>query len=83
MPRGSNTQTRTFVYKTGTTVGGLLLSATNPENGTVAYNYNTDMVYTYDSLNRLATAATTTTSDQTNRPGDRASPMMDSAICTR
>jgi hypothetical protein len=33
MPRGSNTQTRTSNYLTGTTVGIDLLSATNPENG--------------------------------------------------
>jgi RHS repeat-associated protein len=47
MPRGSNAQTRSFNYTTGTTVGGFLLSATNPETGTVTY--------TYDSSNRLAT----------------------------
>jgi hypothetical protein len=39
MPRGSNTQSRTFSYNTGTTVTGLLQSATNPENGTVYYTY--------------------------------------------
>jgi len=33
MPRGSTTQTRTFNYTSGTTVGAHLLSATNPENG--------------------------------------------------
>jgi YD repeat-containing protein len=56
MPRGSTTQTRTFVYDTG----GRLTSATNPENGTVTYTYNStntlkdkhdakgqDAVYTY------------------------------------
>ncbi len=42
MPRATGTQTRTFNYTTGTTVGTLLLSATNPENGTVTYAYNTD-----------------------------------------
>ena len=39
MPRGSTTQTRTFNYNSGTTVTGLLQSATNPENGTVTYTY--------------------------------------------
>jgi YD repeat-containing protein len=37
MPRATGTQTRTFNYTTGTTVGTLLLSASNPENGTVTY----------------------------------------------
>ncbi len=62
MPRGSTTQTRTFVYNSA----GQLTSATNPENGTVTYTYsgdNTlqhkhdakgqDTVYTYDSLKRV------------------------------
>ena len=68
MPRGSNTQTRTFNYiPSGTAaVGGYLLSATNPENGTVSYTYNgngmlatkTDakgqvFTYQYDNYNRL------------------------------
>jgi RHS repeat-associated protein len=66
MPRGSNTQTRTFNYITGTTVGINLLSATNPENGTVTYTYNSDntlhtktdakgqvFTYSYDSYKRL------------------------------
>ena len=66
MPRGSNSQTRTFNYTTGSTVGALLLSATNPENGTVTYTYNSNMTlhtktdakgqvftYTYDGYNRL------------------------------
>jgi YD repeat-containing protein len=66
MPRGSNTQTRTFNYLTGTTVGIDLLSATNPENGTVTYTYNSDhtlhtktdaksqvFTYSYDSYKRL------------------------------
>jgi RHS repeat-associated protein len=66
MPRGSNTQTRTFNYLTGTTVGTDLLSATNPENGTVTYTYNSDhtlhtktdakgqvFTYSYDSYKRL------------------------------
>ena len=44
MPRGSNTQTRTFNYiPSGTSsVGAYLLSATNPENGTVSYTYNSN-----------------------------------------
>jgi RHS repeat-associated protein len=46
MPRGTTTQTRTFNYTSSNLVGGFLLSATNPENGTVSY--------TYDALNRLA-----------------------------
>jgi len=66
MPRGSTTQTRTFSYTTNNVVGALLLSATNPENGTVTYTYNgnsqiatkTDaknqqIQYTYDSYNRV------------------------------
>jgi RHS repeat-associated protein len=61
MPRPSGTQTRTFTYS-----GKLLLSATNPENGTVTYTYNTynkvatktdakgqAVVYTYDGIGRL------------------------------
>jgi YD repeat-containing protein len=66
MPRGSNTQTRTFNYITGSSVGPNLLSATNPENGTVTYTYNSDntlatkkdangnqFAYSYDSYKRL------------------------------
>ena len=66
MPRGSNTQTRTFNYTSSRTVGNDLLSATNPENGTVTYTYNSDhtlatktdaknqlFTYTYDSYKRL------------------------------
>jgi RHS repeat-associated protein len=61
MPRPSGTQTRTFTYN-----GTLLMSATNPENGTVSYTYNgynklqtkTDakgqqFSYTYDTYARL------------------------------
>jgi hypothetical protein len=41
MTRGSTTQTRTFNYtKVGNIVGAELLSATNPENGTVNYTYD-------------------------------------------
>jgi RHS repeat-associated protein len=67
MPRGSNTQTRTFNYvPSGTnTVGAFLLSATNPENGTVTYTYSNGLMvsktdakgqvfhYYYDGYNRL------------------------------
>jgi RHS repeat-associated protein len=66
MPRGSNNQTRTFNYTSGTTVGINLLSAANPENGTVTYTYNSDntlhtktdaksqvFTYSYDSYKRL------------------------------
>ncbi|HTS46968.1 MAG TPA: RHS repeat-associated core domain-containing protein [Bryobacteraceae bacterium] len=66
MPRGSTTQTRTFNYTSGNSVGALLLSATNPENGTVSYTYDTYkrlatktdakgqvFNYTYDLYNRL------------------------------
>ena len=71
MPRGFTTQTRTFVYKaspsgSGTTVGPFLISATNPENGTVTNSYNGDttlnykidakgqkIAYTYDSYKRV------------------------------
>jgi len=62
MTRGSVTQTRSFVYDNA----GRLTSATNPENGTVYYYYNSantlqykhdargqDTVYTYDSQNRV------------------------------
>jgi len=62
----TTTQTRTFNYTTGTNVGALLLSATNPENGTVTYTYggngliatktdakNQQTQYSYDSYNRL------------------------------
>jgi YD repeat-containing protein len=63
MPRAGTTQTRAFVYDNL----GRLASATNPENGTVTYVYNThsntlqykhdakgqDTVYTYGSKNRV------------------------------
>jgi RHS repeat-associated protein len=62
MTRAGTTQTRSFVYDNA----GRLTSATNPENGTVTYTYNSDntlqdkhdargqdTVYTYDSLKRL------------------------------
>jgi RHS repeat-associated protein len=64
MPRPTGTQTRTFNY--GTPVGPYVLSATNPENGTVSYTYTwygsvatkTDAKgvqtrYSYDDLRRL------------------------------
>ncbi len=64
MPRPSGTQTRTFNY--GNPAGGQLLSATNPENGTVSYTYNSDKTlatktdaknqqvqYTYDTYKRV------------------------------
>ena len=64
MPRPSGTQTRTFNY--GNPAGAQLLSATNPENGTVTYTYNSDKTlatktdaknqqvqYSYDSYKRV------------------------------
>jgi RHS repeat-associated protein len=64
MPRPSGTQTRTFNY--GNPPGAQLLSATNPENGTVTYTYNSDQTlatktdaknqqvqYSYDSYKRV------------------------------
>src|SRR5207249_4034020 len=61
MPRATGTQTRTFVYN-----GPYLMSATNPENGTVNYTYNADgtlatkidakgqkTAYTYDANMRV------------------------------
>lgn len=70
MPRGGTTQTRTFNYTSGTTVGALLLSATNPENGTVSYTYNSDQTlatktdakgqqftYSYDLYKRLTSVS--------------------------
>jgi RHS repeat-associated protein len=70
MPRGSNTQTRTFNYAVGSVVGVDLLSATNPENGTVTYTYNSNHTlatkvdangvhfsYGYDGLNRPSTVS--------------------------
>ncbi len=64
MPRRGVTQTRTFNY--GNPPGAYLLSATNPENGTVSYTYNANgMVatrtdaknqqtqYSYDGFNRV------------------------------
>jgi len=72
MPRGTTTQTRSFTYNktvgTTITVGGDLLSATNPENATVTYTYDsnhrlatktdaigTQFTYTYDAFARLLT----------------------------
>ena len=64
MPRSTGTQTRTFNY--GNPPGAQLLSATNPENGTVTYTYNSNQTlavktdakgqqvrYAYDSYNRV------------------------------
>ena len=64
MARSTGTQTRTFNY--GTPPGALLQSATNPENGTVSYTYNSyqkvatktdakgqQTQYTYDTYARL------------------------------
>jgi RHS repeat-associated protein len=61
MPRSNGTQTRTFVYN-----GVDLVSATNPENGTVTYEYDAahhvtkrtdakgqETRYTYDQYGRL------------------------------
>jgi RHS repeat-associated protein len=72
MPRGSHTQTRTFNYTSSNVVGGFLLSATNPENGTVTYTYNSNntlasktdaksqnFTYQYDSYNRLTSVTWT------------------------
>jgi len=63
MPRPTGTQTRTFNYDLAT---GRLMSATNPENGTVNYGYNADgttawktdaknqrIEYIYDSYKRV------------------------------
>ena len=63
MPRSNGTQTRTFTYQAGT---NWLLTATNPENGTVTYTRDkaghvlsrVDAIgqttsYTYDGYNRL------------------------------
>ncbi len=64
MPRRGVTQTRTFNY--GNPPGAYLLSATNPENGTVSYTYNANglvatrtdaknqqTLYSYDGYNRV------------------------------
>jgi YD repeat-containing protein len=64
MPRDGVTQTRTFTYDT--TTQSRLLTATNPENGTVTYIYNNDGTlqsktdaknikaeYSYDSYKRV------------------------------
>ena len=75
MPRGATTQTRTFNYTSSNVVGGFLLSATNPENGTVTYTYNTgtntlasktdakgqQLTYQYDGYNRLTSVSGYTT----------------------
>ena len=64
MPRSTGTQTRTFSYQTGTS---WLMSATNPENGTVTYTRDAaghvltrgdakgqTTAYSYDSFSRLS-----------------------------
>ncbi len=56
MPRSSGTRTRAFNRTNGTTVGALLLSATNPENVYDAIS-GESVAYQYDSLNRLISAA--------------------------
>ena len=66
MPRGTQTQTRTFNYTNPShIVGAFLLSASNPENGTVTYTYSNNLLatktdakgqqftYQYDTYNRL------------------------------
>jgi YD repeat-containing protein len=68
MPRGTTTQQRSFNYidPASNAPGAFLRSATNPENGTVTYTYNTNnllstktdaknqvLTYTYDTYNRL------------------------------
>jgi RHS repeat-associated protein len=74
MPRPGGTQTRTFNY--GNPPGAFLLSATNPENGTVAYSYTNGLLtsktdargiqtsYAYDGYGRV------TQIQHTNDPGD-------------
>jgi len=69
MPRGATTQTRTFNYTTGNVTGAHLLTAANPENGTVTYTYSNHLLatktdaagntftYAYDLLNRLQTVS--------------------------
>ena len=65
MTRNGTTQTRTFAYD-NLGQGARLMSATNPENGTVSYTYNADdtlatrtdakgqiVQYSYDSYQRL------------------------------
>lgn len=63
MPRPTGTQTRTFNY--GNPPGPYLLSATNPESGTVSYTYSNGLLqsktdaknqqtqYSYDSYGRV------------------------------
>jgi len=76
MPRSTGTQTRTFTYQAGT---NWLLTATNPENGTVTYTRDAmghvtkrvDAVgqtttYTYDPYNRLSQVARGNDSCQTD-----------------
>ena len=56
MPRSTGTQTRTFVYN-----GKLLMSATNPENGTVNYTYNANGKLATKPTPRVSRSSTLTT----------------------
>src|SRR5690242_605496 len=66
MPCGNTAEVRPFNYNPSSTVGVDLLSASNPENGTVLYTYNSDHTlatktdakgqvfsFSYDYLKRL------------------------------
>jgi YD repeat-containing protein len=77
MTRGTATQTRTFNYANNNVVGPYLLSATNPENGTVSYGYNSDgtlawkqdakgqkISYSYDQYGRLTQVIQSLPTDQ-------------------
>jgi YD repeat-containing protein len=71
MPGGNVvTQTSTFNYLVGNTITAYLQSATNPENGTVSYSYNSDgtmatkldakgqaLTYAYDGYGRVLTVS--------------------------
>jgi hypothetical protein len=48
--RGATTQIRTFNYIIGTALTGFLQSATNPENGTVSYTYNSKNIFLFAIL---------------------------------
>jgi len=83
MPAGNTvTQTRSFYYQSGNNPpGAYLLSATNPENGTVNYTYNTDgtlawktdaknqtLLYSYDGYGRLLQVQHTNPNDYNGNP---------------